>query len=201
MGTSTRALEEEIDPLEAVFEQMFELIEEQLAEDMLQVVFRTSYLEFAGRLAPRAYMQLMRVALCDVFMNDPPAESIAGKIKIRADKIGRIRESYEYKEIRGQLITYYKELGNPQSWTDHIASKTVQDRAFKRQFRIALSSKNPNAVVKALDSIAERAAPAVRSQQPNVTIMIGSDDIEAEKQTVKMVGGSSVRALTDGTPD
>lgn len=185
----------EDDPLEEAFEQMFQALRVQMSEDLLQVAFRSSYLRYAGYLAPNDYMRLMKVATLDVFLGDPPIAAVARRLKITASRVKATRRHVSYPKVRDELIQYRDYAATPKTWNDHIADTWVQHRAFSRQFALAVSSDNGSVVTKALESIAERAAPPVRNQAPIVHIVLDTKDLEAEKETLKMAGMSKTPAL------
>lgn len=176
--------------LDEIFQDLFDLVDDQIAEDLLQVIFRTSYLKHARYIPPAVYRRMMRLALTEVFggFEDPKEISKKAGLAIKPSLV--LMRSDTYRQIREELIRHGQDLESPQSWSDTVGVIALQDRAVKRQFRLALTSRNPLAVSKALDSIAERAAPAVRNNTPNVTIMIGQDDLDREAETQKMVKGT-----------
>ena len=178
--------------LEEIFADLFELVDDQIAEDLLQIIFRTSYLKHARHISPQVYRQCMRLALSEVFGTNVDRAELAKKAGLALAPATKLMDSDIYGQIREEIIQHSQDLENPQSWADTVALTALQDRAVKRQFRMALTSRNPNAVTKALDSIAERAAPVMRNSTPNVTIVIGQDDLDRELETQKMVSAAKL---------
>ncbi len=180
---------------EDFLDPIFELLDDQIIEDLIQIVFRTSYLKYGRKMKPRQYALAMRVVLYDTFGGSEEMTDVELGLTLHLvpETIAKARKSELYPQLCEEVIGVYQDLQEPKGWMETLDQKVIQDRAVKRQLRIGLSSGNENAVIKALESMAERVAPVIHNaQQQVVHITIGQDEIDAERETRQITASAKL---------